>query len=73
MKSTKANNRLSALRVKHGVKRGLVSIGKTRFLTFYYSAASVLRCLPLIRELVSSGALDTSQVCILIDRSAGPR
>ncbi|KAG8945373.1 hypothetical protein FRC04_000823 [Tulasnella sp. 424] len=60
-KSTKASNRLSALRVKYGIKQGLVSIGKTRFLTFYYSASSVLRCLPLIRELVSSGALDTSQ------------
>ncbi|KIO25436.1 hypothetical protein M407DRAFT_25235 [Tulasnella calospora MUT 4182] len=56
--SSSAKARLDAMRVLKGVPEGLVSVGKTRFLTFYYSARSVIRCLPLIRELISKGVIE---------------
>lgn len=50
-KSTHANSHLRIARKTFKVTRGLVSIGKTRFGTMYFSGASVQRCLPAIRDL----------------------
>jgi len=53
-KSTFANSHLKLARKTHGVTRGLVSIGKTRFGTIYFAGASVQRCLAPIRELCAN-------------------
>ncbi|CDO73916.1 hypothetical protein BN946_scf185016.g73 [Trametes cinnabarina] len=56
-KSTKASNDLAAAHLEEGLTRGLQSIGKTRFASVYWSAESLRACLPLMRQLVSSGRL----------------
>ncbi|KEP54537.1 DUF659 family protein [Rhizoctonia solani 123E] len=61
--STYAVRHLAALRVLHNVPEGIVAIGNTRFASYYYAAQSVLNCLPLILQLISSGVLDLNSVC----------
>ncbi|EUC61375.1 hypothetical protein RSOL_392520 [Rhizoctonia solani AG-3 Rhs1AP] len=61
--STYAVRHLAALRVLHNVPEGIVAIGNTRFASYYYAAQSVLNCLPLILQLISSGVLDLNPVC----------
>lgn len=60
--SSYASRHLAALQAKHNVSEGPVAIGNTRFASYYYAARSILRCLPLILELVSSGILDPGPV-----------
>jgi hypothetical protein len=48
---------LERTRTRLGIKRGLESIGDTRFATIYWSAVSVHRCLPALREIVSDKKL----------------
>ncbi|QRW15693.1 hypothetical protein RhiXN_03694 [Rhizoctonia solani] len=57
-KSTSAKALLDQLRKLEGILRGLESIGKTRFGTVGHAALSLLRCMGLIRRLVSKGAID---------------
>jgi hypothetical protein len=57
--STCAKRHLAALSVLRHVHGAIISIGKTRFATYYYSAQSTLRCLPLILELISSGVISS--------------
>ncbi|KAF8596965.1 hypothetical protein BDV93DRAFT_453992, partial [Ceratobasidium sp. AG-I] len=64
--SSFAARHLSALRAKYHVSQGLVAIGNTRFASFYYASQSTLRCLPLILELISSGA---SPIFWMLDRN----
>ncbi|KAJ7270345.1 hypothetical protein C8J57DRAFT_1065784 [Mycena rebaudengoi] len=55
--STYSSTHLKALRVIHQVNKGLEKIGKTRFGTLYWASYSLLRCLPLILDLVNSGVI----------------
>ncbi|KAG9076086.1 hypothetical protein FRC06_009715, partial [Ceratobasidium sp. 370] len=41
-----------ALRIIYGILRGLISIGKTRFLTWYYAIKAFLPCLAPILDLI---------------------
>lgn len=41
-----------------GISRGLEAIGKTRFATVYYAAASLLRCLPAIAKILDDGTVE---------------
>ncbi|QRW12240.1 hypothetical protein RhiLY_11239 [Ceratobasidium sp. AG-Ba] len=71
--SSYAARHLAALRVAYHIAEGLVAIGLTRFASIYYAAYSTLKCLPLIRELISSGVLDTnaaSPLYWMVDRNA---
>lgn len=52
-KSTYAAAHLRRRRRAHHIKRGLQSVGKTRFGTLYHSGASLRRCLQPIRELAT--------------------
>ncbi|KAG0701935.1 hypothetical protein DFH29DRAFT_761202, partial [Suillus ampliporus] len=52
-----ANSHLQSARKTFKVTCGLVSIGKTRFGTMYFSGASVQRCLPAIRDLCGNGTV----------------
>ncbi|KAG1787329.1 uncharacterized protein HD556DRAFT_1409571 [Suillus plorans] len=61
-KSTHANSHLRSARKTFKVTRGLVSIGKTRFGTMYFSGASVQRCLPAIRDLCGNGTVTIPDV-----------
>ncbi|KEP46915.1 DUF659 family protein [Rhizoctonia solani 123E] len=60
--STFAARHLSALCLIHGVSESIVAVGNTRFVSYYYAARSVLNCLPLILQLISSGVLDLNSV-----------
>ncbi|OJT07823.1 hypothetical protein TRAPUB_1283 [Trametes pubescens] len=60
-KSTKASADLTAAQVEEGLTRGLQSVGKTRFATVYWSAESLRGCLPVMRQLYSSGKLSISK------------
>jgi hypothetical protein len=60
--SSYAARHLGALQVIYRITAGLVAIGNTRFASFYYAASATLKCLPLIRELVTSGVLDLKPV-----------
>ncbi|KAJ3520394.1 hypothetical protein NMY22_g12778 [Coprinellus aureogranulatus] len=53
-----AKEKLRQMRVQLDLGRGLESIGKTRFATLMWSAISLLRNLPGIRELVTDGVID---------------
>ncbi|KDQ16586.1 hypothetical protein BOTBODRAFT_107033 [Botryobasidium botryosum FD-172 SS1] len=53
--SSYASTHLAATRRKLEIGQGLVSAGKTRFGSIYYSLKSVVRCLPPIRRLISTG------------------
>ncbi|QRV92908.1 hypothetical protein RhiJN_20926 [Ceratobasidium sp. AG-Ba] len=71
--SSYAARHLAALRVAYHIAEGLVAIGLTRFASIYYAAYSTLKCLPLIRELISSGVLDinaASPLYWMVDRNA---
>ncbi|KAF8510966.1 ribonuclease H-like domain-containing protein [Gautieria morchelliformis] len=64
-KSSYAKRHLTALRIYLDIKKGLVSVGNTRFLTLYYSGSSLRRCLTPIKELIESKVLKlTSKVGI---------
>lgn len=52
-KSTFATSHLVICRKQFGVKRGLVSVGKTRFGTMYHAGESIRRNLKPIRQLCS--------------------
>ncbi|KAH7333000.1 hypothetical protein B0J17DRAFT_579464, partial [Rhizoctonia solani] len=54
--STFAAHHLLALCVLHNVSKTLVLVGNTHFVSHFYAAWSVLRCLPLILQLISSEA-----------------
>ncbi|KAF8060837.1 ribonuclease H-like domain-containing protein [Lyophyllum atratum] len=56
--SKPAKAKLKDRRVEQGLGPGLESIGKTRFATLTWSAESLRRCLPAIRDLVTSGEVD---------------
>ncbi|KAH7308263.1 hypothetical protein B0J17DRAFT_587568, partial [Rhizoctonia solani] len=58
--STYANRHLAALQVLHNVHKGIIAIGNTRFASYFYAAQSVLNCLPLILQLISSAVLELS-------------
>ncbi|EUC56504.1 DUF659 family protein [Rhizoctonia solani AG-3 Rhs1AP] len=60
--STFAARHLSALCVTHNVSENIVAVGNTRFVSHFYAARSVLNCLPLILQLISSEVLDLSLV-----------
>ncbi|KDN38659.1 hypothetical protein RSAG8_09334, partial [Rhizoctonia solani AG-8 WAC10335] len=70
--STFAARHLLALCVIHGVSKSIVAIGNTRFVSHFYAAQSVLNCLPLILQLISSGVLDltrySSPIYWMLDR-----
>lgn len=55
--STFATTLLNEERKRIGIRHGLISIGKTRFATIYYSSESLLQCLPIIRSLVKDGRI----------------
>ncbi|TFK82609.1 hypothetical protein K466DRAFT_499999, partial [Polyporus arcularius HHB13444] len=57
-KSTDAREHLRRKRAELGIRRGLVSIGKTRFASIYHAAASLIRCMPALRELCTSGTIN---------------
>ncbi|KAB5589446.1 hypothetical protein CTheo_7114 [Ceratobasidium theobromae] len=59
-KSSYASHHLSAWRIILGVSKGLVSIGRTRFLTLYYAIQSLLPCVPIIVDLIKSGVIATT-------------
>jgi hypothetical protein len=70
--STDASNHLEQKRQTLGIKRGLESIGKTRFGTLHWSSESMLRCLPAIRDIVSGGEVNVKarilrQLALLAD------
>ncbi|KAJ7440039.1 hypothetical protein FB451DRAFT_1059072, partial [Mycena latifolia] len=46
---------LAALRIIMDINKGLEKIGKTRFGTLYWASYALLRVLPAIHELVSTG------------------
>jgi hypothetical protein len=52
-----AMEHLERARRRLNITRGLESIGETRFGTIYWSAASVHRCLPALREIVGDKTL----------------
>jgi hypothetical protein len=60
--SSFATQHLTAQRLKMGIKTGLVSIGNTRFLTIYWASDALLKCLPAIKELVTSKVLEPKDV-----------
>jgi hypothetical protein len=47
-----------------GSKRGVVSIGKTRFLTFLYAGQSVSRIMAVLKPLITSGSVSLNKVSI---------
>lgn len=61
-KSSYASHHLDAWRIILGVLKGLISIGKTRFLTLYYAIHALLPCVPIIVELVKSGVISVTKV-----------
>ncbi|KII84265.1 hypothetical protein PLICRDRAFT_358654 [Plicaturopsis crispa FD-325 SS-3] len=61
-KSTQGRAHLTKARVQFKVSRGLVSIGKTRFGTIYWSGESVHRCLLPIRSVVEIGVIEIPDV-----------
>ncbi|QRV92571.1 hypothetical protein RhiJN_20589 [Ceratobasidium sp. AG-Ba] len=70
--SAYAARHLAALRVLYHIAKGLAAIGLTRFATYYYASLSTLQCLPLIRELISSGVLElkpSSPIYWMLDRT----
>ncbi|KAH7905604.1 ribonuclease H-like domain-containing protein [Hygrophoropsis aurantiaca] len=54
-KSSYASGKLTGMRKRMKIPRGLDGIGKTRFATICSSAISLEQCLPAVRELISSG------------------
>ncbi|TBU55402.1 ribonuclease H-like domain-containing protein [Dichomitus squalens] len=56
-KSPLAAALLTDARMEEGIARGLQSVGRTRFATFYWSAESLKSSLPVMRQLVSSGKI----------------
>jgi hypothetical protein len=72
--STDASNHLEHMRQTLDIKRGLESIGTTRFGTLHWSSESMIRCLPAIRKIVGDGEVDTkvkvpSAICHLLSRN----
>ncbi|KAJ7681273.1 hypothetical protein B0H17DRAFT_903969, partial [Mycena rosella] len=64
--------RLKALRVIIQVNKGLEKIGKMRFGTMYWASYALLRCLPGISELISTGIienfeLELQQLCNILE------
>ncbi|KAF7303480.1 DUF659 domain-containing protein [Mycena indigotica] len=55
--STYAGTHLKALRVIMDITKGLVTVGKTRFGTMYWSGYALLRNLPAIHELIRLGVV----------------
>ena len=79
-KSSFAKQHLTVFRIHVDVKRGLVSVRDTRFLTFYHSGSSVERCLLPIKELVErkilmltsvSGIFTLPMMCSLLTQKVG--
>lgn len=58
--STYATGKLNTARKLLGVSRGLQSIGRTRFATVYYAAASVLANLPALNKIYRDNEVDTA-------------
>lgn len=56
-KSTYAAAHLREKREEMGIKRGLVSVGKTRFATVYHSGESLRANQPAIESLCRSGEI----------------
>ena len=63
-KSSFAKTHLTALHVHMDIKCGLVSIGNTRFLTYYYAASSALDSFDAIEQLVNQKIITTKKACI---------
>lgn len=61
-KSSYATHHLTAWRTILGITNGLVSIGKTRFLTLYYAIDALLPWVNVILDLIKSGVINTNKV-----------
>ncbi|QRV83798.1 hypothetical protein RhiJN_11814 [Ceratobasidium sp. AG-Ba] len=59
-KSSSASHHLNALRVLVGIAKGLIAIGKTRFLTIYYAIKALLPCIPLMVDLLRTNVIRTT-------------
>ncbi|KAG9094907.1 hypothetical protein FS749_011540 [Ceratobasidium sp. UAMH 11750] len=57
-----ASHHLTALRIIYGILIGLIAIGKTRFLTWYYAISAFLPCLAPILELIKNGVIPVKPV-----------
>ncbi|EIW85772.1 hypothetical protein CONPUDRAFT_25842, partial [Coniophora puteana RWD-64-598 SS2] len=65
-KSTHATSHLKAARKEQGIGRGLVSVGKTRFVMLYHAGRSVQRCYPAIESIVTKKTV-TLPVCLKVN------
>lgn len=67
-KSLYALHHLDNWRIILGVVKGLVSIGKTRFLTLYYAIHALIPCIPIIVQLIKTGVISVNpvwqQICL---------
>ncbi|KAF8600686.1 hypothetical protein BDV93DRAFT_608572 [Ceratobasidium sp. AG-I] len=59
-KSSYASHHLDNWRIILGVVKGLVSIGKTRFLTLYYAIHALIPCIPIIVQLIKTGVISVN-------------
>lgn len=50
--STETNNCMEHARIRLGIRRGIIRIGKTRFGSLYHSGESLRLCIPAIRDIV---------------------
>lgn len=48
--------------LQYMLKEGIVSVGKTRFITLYYAGSSVLLALPAIKDLIKGRVIKLSSV-----------
>ncbi|KAG8752176.1 hypothetical protein FRC11_008645, partial [Ceratobasidium sp. 423] len=66
----------ASLCATHNVSGGPIAIGNTRFVSHFYAARSVLNCLPLILQLISSEVIDmssSSPIYWMLDRDTVDR